>query len=89
LEPLVDNQYSKPIPDPRGYTIYQKLQRTKSMLSYRSLSIPIIVTQASINNQYSQATGAVNLAKSIGMEAAARELESSLISHNRITINEI
>lgn len=89
LEPLVDNQYSKPIPDPRGYTIYQKLQRTKSMLSYRSLSIPIIVTQASINNQYSQATGAVNLAKSIGMESAAHELESSLISHNRITINDI
>ncbi|HNQ43129.1 MAG TPA: peptidylprolyl isomerase [Candidatus Cloacimonadota bacterium] len=88
LEPLDDNQYSKPVAEARGFTIYQKQQRTKSMLSYRMLSIPIVVTQASIDAYLSQANGAVNLARAVGMEAAAQELGTTLISHNRLTIND-
>ena len=89
LEYLPDNGYSKPMAVGRGFTIYQKLQRTKSMIDYRALQIPPILVPATINAQYNQAESALNLARKIGIQAAANELELPVEAHSEITLSDI
>ena len=89
LDYLPDNGYSKPTAVGRGFAIYQKMQRTKSMISYRTLQIPPILTPKTINAQFGQAEGALNLARKIGIEAAANELDLPVESHSNITVSDI
>ncbi len=89
LEYLPDNGYSKPIPVGHGYSIYQKLQRTKSMISYRALQIPPVLAPATINAFYSQAMGFKTLAEDVGMAGAAVELDMELHSHPKLGLNDI
>ncbi len=74
LEALPDNAQSKLIKQDNGFFIHRKLQRTKSMIRYLSLHIPPVISPATINIQYENALGAMNLAKSMGMQTAATEL---------------
>ncbi|MCB5265625.1 MAG: peptidylprolyl isomerase [Candidatus Cloacimonetes bacterium] len=89
LDYLADNGYSKPTAVGRGFAIYQKLQRTKSMISYRALQIPPTLVPATINAQYSQAEGALNLAREIGMAAAANELDLPVETHTNLTTSDL
>lgn len=89
LEYIPSDAYSKPIKVGNGYTIYQKLQRTKSMISYRALQIPPILSPATVNAQYSKAVGAIKLARKLGMEETARELDLEMIELNRLSLNDI
>jgi hypothetical protein len=89
LDYLPDNSYSKPTPVGKGFALYQKLQRTKSMISYRALQIPPILDPATINAHYPQAEGALNLAKEIGLEAAATELDLPLTSLPRVSTKDL
>lgn len=74
IEALPDNAQSKLIRQDNGYFIYQKLQRTKSMINFRTLQIPPIISPATVNAQHSKALGALALARSLGMSDAAIEL---------------
>ena len=89
LDFLPDNGYSKPTAVGRGFAIYQKLQRTKSMISYRALQIPPILVPATINAQYNQAESALNLAREIGIQAAANELDLAVESHSNISLSDL
>lgn len=89
LDYLPDNGYGKPTAVGRGFIINQKLQRTKSMISYRTLQIPPILVPATINAQYNQAESALNLARKIGIEAAASELSLPVKSHSDISLSDI
>jgi hypothetical protein len=89
LESLPDNAHSRPIPVGRGFAIYQKLQRTKSMLSYRALQIPPILSPSTINIQYSQALGALSLSKNLGIGLAAEELGLELVKHKDLSVNDL
>jgi len=89
LEYIPDNAFSKPIKVGNGFTIYQKLQRSKSMISYRALQIPPILAPTTINSQYSRAVGAINLAREFGMNETARELDLDMIELERLTQSDI
>lgn len=89
LEPLPDNSHSRPIAIGGGYHIYQKLQRTKSMMSYRVLQIPPIISQNSINNQYENALSTIGLARTIGTDEAAAELDLELHKHRNLSVTDL
>lgn len=89
LDYLPDDGYSKPTAVGRGYTIYQKLQRTKSMINYRALQIPPILVSATINAQYNQAEGTLNLAREIGIQDAAHELDLPVVSRSNISVSDL
>lgn len=89
LEALPDNAHSRPIPVGSGFAIYQKLQRTKSMLSYRALQIPPIISPATIKAQHSNALGAQSLAEKLGIGMAAEELDLELIKLSELTVNDL
>ncbi|MDD3535694.1 MAG: peptidylprolyl isomerase [Candidatus Cloacimonetes bacterium] len=78
LDLLPDNKTSRLIPYENGYIIYQKMQRTKSMIRYRHLQIPPLISPATVEGHYEAALGAMELAKSLGMRKAAQELDSPL-----------
>ncbi len=89
LELLSDKAYSRPLKIGSGYAIFQKLQRSKSMMSYRTLQIPPLLSQNTINSSYSQAVAAQNLAQSLGMKLAAEELELKIIEHHNLSVNDV
>ena len=89
LERLQDNSFSRPIPIGSGFAIYQKLQRSKSMLSYRALQIPPIISPSTVNAYYAQARGAMNLAQETSMSVAASELELKLAQHNNLSVKDL
>ncbi|MCK9558143.1 MAG: SurA N-terminal domain-containing protein [Candidatus Cloacimonetes bacterium] len=89
LEILPDNKYSNPLAIGQGYAIYQKLQRSKSMLSYRALQIPPILSPNTINAQYSHALAALNLARELGMETTADELGLTLDIKDNLSVKDL
>lgn len=89
LDYLPENSYSELTPVGKGFVIYQKLQRTKSMINYRILQIPPILDPASISAQFSRAEAALNLAQKIGIAEAAEELDIPLQSRDNITLKDI
>lgn len=89
LEPMVDNAFSRPQSSGRGFIIYQKLQRTKSMMNYRALQIPPILSPYSRDHYFKQATSAMELAKKIGIDQAADELDLQLIEQENIEIGDL
>ncbi|MDD3103566.1 MAG: peptidylprolyl isomerase [Candidatus Cloacimonetes bacterium] len=89
LDYLPDDGYSKPTAVGRGFAIYQKLQRTKSMINYRALQIPPILVPATINAQFNQAEGILNLAREIGIQAAANELDLPVVSRSNISVSDL
>ncbi|HQQ67230.1 MAG TPA: peptidylprolyl isomerase [Candidatus Cloacimonadota bacterium] len=84
LEPLPDNAQSKLIRHDNGFFIYQKLQRTKSMINYRMLQIPPVISPNTVNAQHSRALGAQSLARSLGMKNAAAELNTHLYQTDKV-----
>jgi hypothetical protein len=89
LEIMDNNKYSSPIALGHGFAIFQKLQRTKSMLSYRALQIPPILSPNTINSHHSQAVGALNLARDLGAKTAADELELELTRKDTLSVNDL
>ena len=84
LEPLPENAQSKLIRHDNGFFIYQKLQRTKSMINYRMLQIPPVISPTTVNAQHSRALGAQSLARSLGMKDAATELNAHLYQTDKV-----
>lgn len=74
VEALPENVQSKLIQQDNGYFIYQKMQRTKSMIRYRALQIPPVISPSTISAQHGNALGALNLARNLGIAEAASEL---------------
>lgn len=88
LEPLAENSQSKLIRQDNGYFIYQKLQRTKSMIRYRTLQIPPIISPSTVNAQHANAMGALSLARSMGMKEAAIELGCRNFETGQVSLGE-
>ncbi|MCB5234041.1 MAG: SurA N-terminal domain-containing protein [Candidatus Cloacimonetes bacterium] len=89
LESMPDNAYTRPQENGRGYTIYQKLQRTKSMMSYRALQIPPIVSPGSRDLYYQNAESTLGLVRKIGIKNAAEELDLKLVEHNNLRTEDL
>ena len=89
LEKLPDNSFSKPVRVGHGYSIYHKLQRSKSMVSYRAIQIPPILAPVTINSQFNQAEAAISLATDLGMAETARELDLQMRSLPELRLNEL
>jgi hypothetical protein len=74
VEALPEGAQSKLIRQDNGYFIYQKQQRTKSMIRYRTLQIPPVISPSTINAQHDKAMSAFRLAQSLGIADTAVEL---------------
>lgn len=88
LDLLPDNKISRLIPHENGYIIYQKMQRTKSMIRFRSLQIPPVISPATVEAQYDTAVGALELAKNLGMRKAALEMECRLVESGTLNLGD-
>ncbi len=89
LESMADNTYTRPQENGRGYAIYQKLQRTKSMMSYRALQIPPILSPGSRDLYYNNAVSTLGLIRKIGIRNAAEELDLELFEHNNLRVEDL
>lgn len=85
LSELREGNFSKPVADEGGYTIYQLEQRTKSMCSFNTLRIPYVPSKTSIELELLRVQRVATLASQIGMEETAYEMDLQLRRSGRIT----
>jgi hypothetical protein len=77
LASLEEGSYSKPYPDADGITIYQLVQRTKSMCDFNTLRVPYVPSSESIDKETTKVVRFVQLAQTIGLRLAADEMSLS------------
>jgi hypothetical protein len=89
LSKLKEGSFSKPVEGPEGYTIYQLVQRTKSMCGFHTLLIPYVPSKTSIELELLRVQRVVALASSIGLEEAAYEMDLTLQRSGKITSGDV